>query len=565
MSADYEASVAMEIEKSDPLDSKENNEGNGGGNVISDNAETAADAKPKGDNDEVGAGDADGGEEDLDDDDDDDISSTDSDDSDVDNAPKKDPEILLIKAAALKEEGNNHFKEKDFDKAARAYRRGVNTLKPLNKRNTGDEQVKSLLLSLQTNLSMMLFKQDNYKQSLQVAANALRIDKSNVKARYRQAVAHRKLGNLEEARDDLREALKTDPNNVPVRKELAAVKKALENAKEAQKKGLAKAFSKGSSLLYDDKEEAKRRKEEEKILNKKLEEEALKKRKVEWEDECVKRMAKGEPAVSFEEWETERKAKEEVERKKKKEEEKRRKEERRKAQAAAKKEDSDTEDELTEKELAQLRGYKKTSDGRVTSYFTREQSQAEKNLIGDIAPKLLEQPTRADAQAPAQVSPASSGEGTGAKGRPSAWNQSGLTWEEKDTTEWCRCRLESRLRETKAEGGGPVAALVTNVENMTGHASVATVSGKKRYIFDFHCKLIFDVRDADTDDVLATGTLQLPDICSTHHEELEVNLTGWQKDPSSDCRQNAQDCQLALCSEVRESVKLWVADFNEMY
>eukprot|EP00956_Cyclotella_meneghiniana_P040522 scaffold198162_cov30-Cyclotella_meneghiniana.AAC.1 len=37
-----------------------------------------------------------------------------------------------------------------------------------------------------------------------------------------------------------------------------------------------------------------------------------------------------------------------------------------------------------------LRGYKKTSDGRTTSYFTREQTEKEKELIGCIQPKRLE-------------------------------------------------------------------------------------------------------------------------------------------------------------------------------
>ena len=209
-----------------------------------------------------------------------------------------------------------------------------------------------------------------------------------------------------------------------------------------------------------------------------------------------------------------------------------------------------------------MRGYKKTADGRVTSYFTREQTQAEKSLIGNIAPKRLE-PTSTAGEGPAQISPTSSGEGAG-KGRPSAWNQSGTTWEEKDTTDWCRTRLTSRLRETKVEGG-PAVASVTSVENMTGEASVAIAGGKKRYIFDIHCKITFDVVDPDDNEVLATGTLNLPDICSTHHDELEVSFTGWKKSPSSDHEAVVLDCRLALCTEVRESVKLWVADFNEMY
>ncbi len=490
---------------------------------------------------------------------DEDVSSTDDNDeedesSDADFSPKEDPELLLIKANALKEEGNNYFKDKEYEKASRSYRRGTNALKPLNRGNTGDEQVKSLLVTLQTNLSMMCLKIGKPKQSVQVASAALEIDANNVKALFRRAVARRQLGNTEEAKTDLKLALQQDPANAAVKKELASLKKELEQAKLAQKKGLQKAFSRSGSLLYDDKEQEKRRKAEEAKLKKQQDEELLKKRKAQWEDECVKRMAKGEQALSYEEWDKERKQKEA-------DEEKRTKEERRKAReaakAAAKQEDSESDDELTEKDLALLRGYKKTADGRVTSYFTREQSDHEKSLIGDIAPKRLES---SNAATPVSLSSLSEG----GKGNPSVWNQSGTTWEEKNTTDWCRERLEDRLKETTAQLGDLVAS-VKEVENMTGEASVAMASGKKRYIFDFHCKVKFDVHYPDTDDVVASGSLKLPDICSTHHHELEVEARSWKKKPNSQNAQKAIDCRDLLAEKVRESVKRFVDDFNNMY
>jgi tetratricopeptide (TPR) repeat protein len=489
------------------------------------------------------------------------VSSTASDDSDTDSPPAKDPEVLLIKATTLKDEGNNHFKEKDYEKASRSYRRGTNALKPLNKGNTGDEQVKALLISLQTNLSMMCFKLNKNKQSVQLATAVLKIDDKNVKARYRRAVANRKLGEPEKARNDLREAYKIDPSNPAVKKELASLKKEMDTQKKAQRKSMQKAF--GGGLLYDDKEAEQKRKQEQEALKKKHTEEALKKRKAEWEDECVKRMAKGEEAISFEDYE--KVIKEEEDTKNKEEEEQRKKEEkarkvaRKKAREATKKEESDDEDELTERELAQLRGYKKTSDGRTTSYFTREQSLEEKQLAAvQNAPKRLESaPSAGNGSIP--LIPESSG----AKGNASAWNQAG-TWEEKDTTEWCRERLTKRLQESTVESTGTLMGVVTKVENMTGDASVAVVSEKKRYIFDFHGKVVFDIRDQDTEDVIATGSFQLPDICSTHHEELDVIIEAWKKAPTENAIL-ANECRDSLVSEVRESVKLWVSDFNQRY
>ena len=374
------------------------------------------------------------GPEDDDDDDDDESTTSITDVDEDDSSPKgtttttEDPEILLIKAATCKEEGNKYFtEEKDYEKASRAYRKGVNAIKNLNAANTGDEQVKSLLLVLQTNLSMMQFKLCKYSQSKSIASKALEIDPHHVKALYRRAVAHRKLGDPDAALADLKLALSKEPNNNTVRKEFVALKRDIEIAKKNQKKSLQKAFSKGG--LYDDKEEEKKKQEEIAKQKKKEEEEALKKRKQEWEDECVKRMAKGEDAVSFEDWDKERVEKIEKERK---EEEKRLKEERRKAREAAKaaeKDDNDDDDDesesFTEKELAEMRGYKKTKDGRITSYFTREQSHQI-----DIAPKPI-----ASSPTPQPITPSSSmtGDGvtsstaSGGKGKSSAWNHAG-TW-----------------------------------------------------------------------------------------------------------------------------------------
>ena len=351
----------------------------------------------------------------------DDDSSTGSDNSD--NKTKEDPELALLKASALKEEGNNYFiKEKDYEKASRSYRKGVNRLKNFNKANTGDEQVKALLLTLQTNLSMMCFKLGKNRQSRDVASKALEIDPDHVKARYRRAVAHRKMGDSEEAIKDLKLAMGKDPANVAVRKELASLQKEIQRTKKAQKESLQKAFSKGG-ILNDDRVEDEKAKAKRLEKEKKEKDEALKKRKKRWEDVCVSRMSKGEEAIGYDDWDKEELAKEKAEveeaTRKRKEDEKRRKKERKKSKAAQKaaemEDDSDDDDTFTEKELAAMRGYKKTADGRTTSYFTREQSAEEKAML-NIAPKQISDCT------PQPITPSSS---TGESG--SAWNHAG-TW-----------------------------------------------------------------------------------------------------------------------------------------
>lgn len=71
-----------------------------------------------------------------------------------------------------------------------------------------------------------------------------------------------------------------------------------------------------------------------------------------------------------------------------------------------------------------MKGYKKTADGRTTTYFNNDLTEEAKALIGDIAPKKLE--------------PAAAGGGAGAAedgggNDVSAWNKAG-TWESRDMT-----------------------------------------------------------------------------------------------------------------------------------
>ena len=462
---------------------------------------------------------------------------------------------LLAQAVTQKDKGNAFFKDGNLDKAARAYRKGTSLVKPLNKANSGDEQVKVLLISLQNNLSMVMFKQEKYKLSRDVATKVLQMEDTNVKALYRRASAHRKLGDAKEAKTDLTKACKADPANAAVKKELLSVRAFLEKSKSTEKVQMKKAFSFG---LYEDKIEIEQKKEEEREKIKKDEEEKLKKRKKEWEDECVKRMANNGNAISYEEWDKQRKLREEAVEKLKKQNDKKKRLEKKKQQEAKNHnkdisntdDDSDDDDLLTEQEMAQFRGYKKTKDGKTTSYFHREQSAEEKALLGNTAPQRLDGTRISPDNIPAD------------KPKVSAWNQGGATWEEKDTTEWCTKTLTSYLKET-AVMETSLVAVVTTVDNLTGDASVAIAGGKKRYIFDYHAKLSFEIREQD--DIVAAATLQLPDINSASHDALEVEISAWTTSPSEMYTETAAMCLSKLVESVRSSVRRFVEDFNHQY
>lgn len=286
-----------------------------------------------------------------------------------------------------------------------------------------------------------------------------------------------------------------------------------------------------------------------------------------------------EEAISFDEWDKQRREREEekekARKKAKKAEEDLKREERRKAKEAEnnKQDDSDDDDELTEQELAMLRGYKKTSDGRTTSYFNREQTEHEKALIGCIAPKKLDASTTAGGVAsPSTTSASSSG-----IGGASVWNASGTTWEEKDTTDWCKKSLEQCLLDSTSayfsdNSTQTYVATVKKVTDLTGDASVAIVSGKKRYIYDFHVNVEYEIVD-DAGTVIASGVLKMPEVHSANtsgdDEELELEIMAWKSGPNPPegdsgvfTAQDCMECRKLMVSDVRKSVLTFVQKFN---
>ena len=144
-------------------------------------------------------------------------------------------------------------------------------------------------------------------------------------------------------------------------------------------------------------------------------------------------------------------------------------------------------------ENSELRGYKKTSDGKTTSYFHRELSDQEKQLLGDMNPKKLD---------PIQASSSSGKAG-------SAWNAAG-TWEEKNCEVWASSKIRETLRSIKINENG-ITIAVSSVENLSGEAAVTSVRGKKRYIYDFSLDAVWTAVCAN-DGMKYTGTLEISEI-----------------------------------------------------
>ena len=171
------------------------------------------------------------------------------------------PEDRLARALAAKDKGNGAFKAKDEAGAVKEYKYGVGMLEGLNEANTGEEQVKALLLSLHNNLSMVHFKLGEYGEATKQGSAALTIDPQNVKGLYRRGAARRKAGELKEAKADLSACLKLDAANKEAKAQLRGVLKDLEE----EKKKYAGFLGKGGGLYGDREKERAQRDQEKKV------------------------------------------------------------------------------------------------------------------------------------------------------------------------------------------------------------------------------------------------------------------------------------------------------------
>jgi phosphopantetheinyl transferase (holo-ACP synthase) len=175
-----------------------------------------------------------------------------------------------------------------------------------------------------------------------------------------------------------------------------------------------------------------------------------------------------------------------------------------------------------------VRGYK-IINGKKTSYFHHEQTEEQKRLIGDIAPKRLDT---------SEVNSTNNGDGTAANtsNDTSAWNKAG-TWEEKDVTPWAIESLTNQLMNCTyvlPEGSPDPNATIRVVKlskldpSCGAHASVASVRGKKRYIFEFTVVIHWEVTLKDG--YLCKGSITILDVDGTHQIGDGYDITDYTVD-----------------------------------
>lgn len=185
-----------------------------------------------------------------------------------------------------------------------------------------------------------------------------------------------------------------------------------------------------------------------------------------------------------------------------------------------------------------IRGYKKTSDGRITSYFNNELDEATKELIGDITPKAIS--ATSVVQAPAALA---SSDGSAA---PSAWNTAG-TFESKNKTEWANSRISQMFKEIKFSSFG-VDISVETIKDLEGDAEIIMNRGKKKAIYEISCTLEFE---ADLENETLKGELQVTDICGD--DDPECSYTFNTKPSSTGAKTKANDAMKGFIGTINKT------------
>ncbi|KAG3074146.1 hypothetical protein PI124_g19200 [Phytophthora idaei] len=147
---------------------------------------------------------------------------------------------LIVEATQKKESGNRYFKEKNYEQAAKLYKRALKLLETWEHSEEDAAQCKELLIALGNNVGNVQHKLKQYKEARQSTLEVLQLDGKNVKAMYRIGQITLDQNEFDEANMFLRKALEIEPKNAKVRQLLVQLKKKKRDQKALERKLYAK-------------------------------------------------------------------------------------------------------------------------------------------------------------------------------------------------------------------------------------------------------------------------------------------------------------------------------------
>lgn len=139
------------------------------------------------------------------------------------------PDDIFVELLRVKSEGNELVKNSDFQAAHELYSEGIRLLEEGFDRRSEDD-INQAVVPLFLNRALCSLKMSLFQECIQSCDKVLVLDKSNVKAFYRRALARIQNRDFGNAKRDLLSVLFIEPNNVDAKAKLAeleAVKESL--------------------------------------------------------------------------------------------------------------------------------------------------------------------------------------------------------------------------------------------------------------------------------------------------------------------------------------------------
>ena len=164
---------------------------------------------------------------------------------------KMDDGELIATAKKLKDDGNASFKQNECKDAEAHYKDALRHAEAVKIVNAELQELKKVILQ---NMSVMMNKNENYKETIKHCTKALEIDSKAVKALYLRSIAYDKVTNFDEAIEDAKNAIRIMPNEKCYRDHFEAVKKNKVERSKSQQAAMQKFFQSG---VYNEKESVK--------------------------------------------------------------------------------------------------------------------------------------------------------------------------------------------------------------------------------------------------------------------------------------------------------------------
>lgn len=423
--------------------------------------------------------------------------------SDVLSASPDEVSSKLKLVEEIKNRGRACVVAKNYPDAASLYTKGIEVLSSMILSDEEDSAKKEIAI-LYSNRSLVLLQMGKVSEALESADAACENDPSYVKAHWRRGQACNACGNTADALTSFERALGLEPANKALKREVEAARE----KKEQEEKLLLAARGADESNV-----DAGKVKEPLKTVTP-VKQVAAK----------TARAKKQSPSSN----------------------------------STSNHVTMDCESDLFTKS-DHVRGYKIRSDGKKTSYFDREISEETKQLIGDIAPKKIDLDAPIEDNAPKPV--------TVTEGA-SAWNVAG-TWEERDISSWATETLEAALLTCEyvlPDGSpSPGAHAVVSKCKVEGHASYATVRGKKRYIYEFEINVNWVMTLGDDHKQTCHGKMTFPDVDGTVELGDGYDIVDYHVDGSSSAGTGPLLDRFIRDGGLRESIHNTIDDWVRLF